>query len=89
MAEIESGLDGFGAMLAQVMHEYQTKEIERIGELIAGGLQVKDIMRAPTKLFGYRTLMKKRLLEILNRAGQFGQAQVNAELKRQEDGRDS
>lgn len=47
-------------MLAQVMHEYQTKEIERIGGLVAGGLQAVDIVKSPAKLFGYRAQMRNR-----------------------------
>lgn len=71
-------------MYAQAIHEFQTKEIERIGTLIAGGLDSADLIgpRAANKLFKYRNVLRGKLLEILDQTARFGRGQVNAELKR-------
>jgi ABC-type microcin C transport system permease subunit YejB len=70
-------------MLAQILHEFQTKEIERIGKLIAAGLDSADILKNPQRLFGFYRQARLRYLEMLTRVGNFGRGQVNAELKRQ------
>jgi hypothetical protein len=70
-------------MLAQTLHEYQIKEIERIGKMIAQGLDSADIVREPQRLFGFYTAARSRYLDLLRRVGNFGRGQVNAELKRQ------
>lgn len=72
-------------MYAQTLHEYQTKEIEQIGKLIAGGLASTDLIGpgSADRLFLYRRQARARLIDILVRTGSFGRTQVNAELKRQ------
>ena len=72
-------------MISQAIHGVQTKEIERIGKLIAGGLDSADLLGAKSRgrLFAYRNQLRSRLIEIMTKAGNFGSGQVNAELARQ------
>lgn len=74
------------ASYAQAIHEVETKEIERIGRLIAAGeVNSLDLARSPTYggLFGYKAQLRTRLLQILADVGKFGRQQVKQELRRQ------
>jgi hypothetical protein len=72
-------------MYARTLHEFQAKEIDRIGALVARGMDTADLIgsRDANKLFAHRARLKSRLLGILGEIGNFGKTQVKAEIARQ------
>ena len=65
--------------------ETQRKEIERIGNLIAGGLEGIDLVgeRGSGRLFAHSEELKETLTYISKRAVRFGGEQVANEMERQ------
>jgi len=83
MAEIESGLDDFGAHYASVLKEHSTMQIGRLRIAITAGLDIAVLLSPLSTVLGSAYASRQRLIGALNGVADFGRQQVTQEMSRQ------
>ena len=84
LGRIDAELTAAEAQYTAALVEFQELEIVRIGRMIAGGLDIANLIGGDSSgLFNFRRPLRGKLLNLMTRVKNFGIGQVADETKRQ------
>lgn len=88
LGEIDDELKARERLYAAAFFHAQALEIRRIADMAREGIQVRSLVGDRAReLFGERERLRRRLLDIMKGAAEFGRRQVEREIDLQEGGR--